>query len=120
MTRKRKHRRKSKPKPETSLYVPCPQCGGSGEKYPDDEVGSVYPCVCHNGFIETGFTQERFDALVTRSDKLLIAVDDALRVLCDDSIPEDRALEAACGILKKVAGTPDELITAKSHFRTDS
>ncbi len=55
-------------KPTTPLYVRCPQCGAS-------EVGLRGDCVCLNGYVETGFTQERFDSLLKENDRMLIFLD---------------------------------------------
>ena len=111
-------------KPETPLYVKCPQCSPPrfiGTAVGGQEDGLLFQhCVCHNGFIETGFTQERFDRLVTRNGKLLIAVADALLVLSELPLGDRDAIKAACVFLREVQPTAEELETARSHFRTDT
>jgi hypothetical protein len=68
------------PPPETALYVKCPMCDGQSDV--SELTGAkLIPCICSNGYIETGYTQERYDRLVKKTDKLLLALDEALREL---------------------------------------
>ena len=49
----------------TPLWVECPVCGGAGPTAQRD-------CTCRQGYVETGFTQERFDALIKENDRMLV------------------------------------------------
>ena len=56
--------------PETPLYVPCTICNRTG-------VGSYgNACVCERGFVQTGFTQERYDQLIRDNDAMLLLLAD--------------------------------------------
>ncbi len=73
----------SKRDPVTPLYVRCPLCRGTGEKHEPagmngDAGGVTLPCMCHSGFVETGFTQERFDSLIRDNDRLLMLLADVM------------------------------------------
>lgn len=57
------------PAAATPLYVACPQCGAGPLELRED-------CLCHNGYVETGFTQERFDRLIKENDQLLVLLSD--------------------------------------------
>jgi hypothetical protein len=70
---------KRQPAPETPLYVRCPHCNGPEVLGGYDDAGNC--SLCQDGYIETGFTQDRFDRLIGKADKLLVALDEALREL---------------------------------------
>jgi hypothetical protein len=61
---------------DTPLYVKCPNCTADKAIY--DDAGNCTNCLCDRGFIETGFTQERYDRLIKKTDRLIVALDDAL------------------------------------------
>lgn len=77
--------KKNKPS-ATPLYVQCKHCGGTSENvYGLEETSG--PCIsCSNGYRQTGFTQERFDALVKDNDKLLLFLVDLEKVLDHGSV----------------------------------
>jgi hypothetical protein len=70
MSRPQPMGKKQEPPPETPLYVLCPQCGGA--KSYVDESGDYHACLCKDGYVRTGYTEQRFDALVKENDRLLI------------------------------------------------
>lgn len=57
----------------TPLFVRCPVCDGSGKVI--EHMNQSRSCACVNGFIETGFTQERFDVLIRDNDRLLMLLE---------------------------------------------
>ena len=69
-----------KHKPDTPLYVACPNCNNPDVTAVYDDGG--HPgCFCTHGFVQTGYTEERYQKLIKQTDKLLVGLDDALREL---------------------------------------
>lgn len=56
--------------PTTPLLVKCPQCDGVQSYI--DESGDYHKCICRDGYVETGYTQERCDKMQGRIDALLV------------------------------------------------
>lgn len=87
---------------DTPLYVKCLVCEGKGVGTYDNS------CLCENGFVLTGFTQERYDRLVAATDKLLLALDESLRNLN----PSERL-----SVLRANGYTDDDVETARSRSK---
>ncbi len=97
----------------TPLYVKCVVCVRASGFGHHDNV-----CVCERGFVETGYTQERFDELVTRTELLIVAIAEALEII--RRIPnKNESLESVCGVLRKVEPSDDEVVTARSHTKNE-
>ena len=103
---KKRKRRGGGPRREpdqgTPLYTVCPTCNGKQEYELD---GQWHKCICQDGYVSTGFTQERYDHLVTDHDKLLILLDD-LETFGYDAV-RARIAEALSGKDKDVEAARD-------------
>jgi hypothetical protein len=89
---------------DTPLFVRCPQC----EALPASPTRAGWEgCLCSRGYIFTGFTQERFDALIKDNERMLLLLADVREAPADEIMAVDRFL----------SGREDDIELARNHAK---